>query len=319
MAERDELKGDKSIDLGTFDTIFKNIHSPQEFSTLAETNTTQSSLTEEDLIDAIDALRGNRRLKRPMNDYANESWTLAAAIAFIKMFQLRMTIEEMNYLAGKSLRTELSFPLGRHQFTQQNAVVIDNEDRNKSHRLEYRVMMMEEILHKHFDVLEQWVDIAKRAKEDYTVEDILKIENIEQRMSALRIFGAEKLLEESHAKLISKSARGNELYRIPQEQGFFTEDAYFLKYKCVSTDRIYVSGVPSWLFNQQMAVKSSAIQDERNMGMAGYGIWWSTPWVQVEQKYLHNYHETEFADLAMAWKFNLTLEEYKALSRANEG
>ena len=51
---------------------------------------------------------------------------------------------------------------------------------------------------------------------------------------------AEKLLEGSKAKLIDKSKRGNKLYLI---ENIFSQPAYFLKYSCPSTNRIYVSGV----------------------------------------------------------------------------
>lgn len=96
------------------------------------------------------------------------------------------------------------------------------------------------------------------------IKTILTIENMEQRMAALRVVGVEKIIKAG--KLLDKSARGNELYLI---ENVFDEPALYLKYKCPSTSRVYVSGVdPS-----------------------------------LERK----------ADVAMAWKFNLTPEEYEKL------
>ena len=71
-------------------------------------------------------------------------------------------------------------------------------------------------------------------------KEIMELKNIEQRMVALKIMDAEKLLEGSKAKLIDKSKRGNKLYLI---ENIFSQPAYFLKYSCPSTNRIYVSGV----------------------------------------------------------------------------
>lgn len=317
MAIRGEPRGHKEHNPNTFYHVASELPHDQEKNAIRN----ESTLTESDLFNAIDTLPSIMKVSRPSNEVENESWTLAAALAFFRFFQVNLQENTTNYLAGKSVTLGMTYPFGRDQFDRTTNIVLSHEFGGdfKGNKLDFRSEVMMKLMYEQFDVIEKWIDIAKRAKEEYTVEDILKIENIEQRMAALRIFGAEKLLEESHAKLISKSARGNELYRIPKEQGFFDEDAYYLKYKCVSTDRIYVSGVPAWLFNQQMAVQSSAIQDEKNMGKQGYGIWWSTPMVQIEEKYLHKYNEKEFADLAMAWKFNLTLEEYKSLSREHEG
>ena len=82
---------------------------------------------------------------------------------------------------------------------------------------------------------------------------ILALNNIEQRQAAMTILGAELILEHFDAKLIDKSARGNELYSI---SGIFEGDdelAYVLKYKDPSTSRIYVSFVPP-----EIAVKRCA-------------------------------------------------------------
>lgn len=77
-------------------------------------------------------------------------------------------------------------------------------------------------------------------KPTFSIQALFEIENIEQRMAALKYKGNEWLLEKSKAKLLHKSNRGNELYLI---ENIFTQPAYFLKYQDTSTDRVYVSGV----------------------------------------------------------------------------
>ena len=81
---------------------------------------------------------------------------------------------------------------------------------------------------------------AKVTGGEITAKEVLKIENMEQRMAALRFRGAENLLIDLDAKLLNRSERGNELYFV---KDVFSVPAYFLKYKDPSTERIYVSGV----------------------------------------------------------------------------
>ena len=73
-------------------------------------------------------------------------------------------------------------------------------------------------------------------------KELLGLSNIEQRMVAMKVYGMENLLSELNANLLDKSERGNELYLL---QGLFpaNPDAYFLKYACPSTGRVYVSGI----------------------------------------------------------------------------
>jgi len=71
-------------------------------------------------------------------------------------------------------------------------------------------------------------------------KEIMSLKNIEQRMVALKMMDAEKLLKDSKAKLLDKSEKGNELYLV---EGVFRQPAYFLKYTCPSTGRVYVSGI----------------------------------------------------------------------------
>jgi hypothetical protein len=75
---------------------------------------------------------------------------------------------------------------------------------------------------------------SKRA----TCKTILNIKNMEQRMAALKLHGVEKIIEQ--ATLLDKSKRGNELYLL---KNVFSQDAYFLKYTCPSTGRVYFSGI----------------------------------------------------------------------------
>ena len=71
-------------------------------------------------------------------------------------------------------------------------------------------------------------------------KEMMEISNMEQRMAALKVLGAEYLLEQGKAQLIEKTTRGNELFLL---KGVFSRYAYFLKYTCPSTGRVYVSGV----------------------------------------------------------------------------
>ena len=59
-------------------------------------------------------------------------------------------------------------------------------------------------------------------------------------MAALKVVGVEKMLKTKNAVLLEKSERKNELYKI---NDVFEDTAYYLKYSCPSTGRVYVSGV----------------------------------------------------------------------------
>ena len=104
---------------------------------------------------------------------------------------------------------------------------------------------------------------------ELSFKEIMAIENMEQRMVALKMMNPVELLEETKAKLLDMSERGNELYLITN---LFDTPAYFLKYSCPSTGRIYISGI-----DPQFA------------------------------------QENPKADSCMAWKHNLTEDEYKLL------
>lgn len=310
-----------------FDNLFVGIDpalaGPDSTYTTADFNAA-STLTEDDIVDAINMLRTGRKTPAvPDVDMPGASWATALAIAFIKTMGVRLK-ETPQSVWGSMLQMEMRFPLGRHSYEQTMNATIETAMSEKyakdpNELLKVRVMMLERMLHEHFESLYQWVDIAKRVKTEYKVEDILKIKNIEQRMAALRIFGAEKLIEETHAKLVSKTPRGNELFLIPKEMGFFDEDAYFLKYSCTSTGRIYVSGVPNWLFNTRSATVGFSTRRDREMFQPGFGVFWNMRGPDIEPMYLKEYPREMWADVAMAWKFRLSPEEYQQLFVENEG
>lgn len=74
-----------------------------------------------------------------------------------------------------------------------------------------------------------------------TGKEILSLENMEQRMIAIKLKGVLDLLDDLNAKSVSKTER-NELFAIDE---VFGEDvtAYFLKYTCPSTGRVYLKPV----------------------------------------------------------------------------
>jgi hypothetical protein len=94
-------------------------------------------------------------------------------------------------------------------------------------------------LEEHMSQPELWKKIISK---ELSFIEILRISNIEQRHVALKLYGAEKLLQEAGAQRIDKSERGNELYKIENLIGGRT--LKLLKYKDPSTERIYVSFVP---------------------------------------------------------------------------
>ena len=88
---------------------------------------------------------------------------------------------------------------------------------------------------------EMWTKIIGQK---LTFAEILKIEDIDKRMVALRYCKPYKLFEGTKAELVfSKSVRGNELWKIPASSGIFTQDEYFLHYYCPSSGREYIKGV----------------------------------------------------------------------------
>ena len=74
-------------------------------------------------------------------------------------------------------------------------------------------------------------------------EDILAIQDIDQRTQAMRYGDINKFFEHTKAIKLDSSSKGNKLWKIPQNAGIFTQDAYFLQYSCPSTAKEYMSGI----------------------------------------------------------------------------
>ena len=81
-----------------------------------------------------------------------------------------------------------------------------------------------------------WQQVVNR---EMKAKDIMNLTNIEQRMTALKIKGNEKVIRELGGVLVDTW----EDYRLFEVKDIFSETAYFLEYSCPSTQRIYVSGV----------------------------------------------------------------------------
>ncbi len=86
---------------------------------------------------------------------------------------------------------------------------------------------------------ELYWSIVKRTA---TSADILGISNIEQRMAALRVLGADYALVPENSTKLHTSILGHELYEVREVVPNTTH--YALKYRCPSTQRLYVSFVP---------------------------------------------------------------------------
>jgi len=78
----------------------------------------------------------------------------------------------------------------------------------------------------------------KIVNKQFNLQEILSLENIEHRMLALK-YDPEKITITPQASLIN-SNKGTDLFLVKE---IFTQDAYFIKYKDPSTDRVYISGV----------------------------------------------------------------------------
>jgi hypothetical protein len=90
----------------------------------------------------------------------------------------------------------------------------------------------------------------KITKKEISAQEVVRLENIEQRYIALKTIGAEKILKELDAELIHKTDR-NELYGL---DGIIKDKTIkMLKYKCPSTGREYVKFVPYEMKNADEA------------------------------------------------------------------
>ena len=103
---------------------------------------------------------------------------------------------------------------------------------------------------------ELWQKIISRA---LTAKEILSLSNMEQRMIALKLKGLENVLSELKAETISKTER-NELLRV--DEVFGEEPAYFLRYTCPSTGRVYLKGVdPEWVESNDDKIAATNLAD----------------------------------------------------------
>ena len=82
-------------------------------------------------------------------------------------------------------------------------------------------------------------------------EDILKIEDVDQRTQAMRFGDVEKFLEHTKAKKLDEHIKFTpdgtmihyRLFEIPKEMCSL-KTAYYMVYECPSTMKLYMSGVP---------------------------------------------------------------------------
>jgi len=89
----------------------------------------------------------------------------------------------------------------------------------------------------HFD-FELWEKIVKQT---ITPKELLGIPNMEQRMAAIKTFGAANMIKELDAKLVDEQESAI-LYSVDK---LFDEVEYFISYKCPSTDRLYTKFIPT--------------------------------------------------------------------------
>ena len=95
-------------------------------------------------------------------------------------------------------------------------------------------------------------------RNEMPAKDVFKIENIEQRMAALKFLGTEKVLEACDSKLIDSQVDSGTKYDLYQVDGLTEETEYALKYKCPSTGREYVSFVRPEVGKEKDAIKAIA-------------------------------------------------------------
>ena len=131
--------------------------------------------------------------------------------------------------------------------------VLLRDDRNRLHSEEEAAISWEDGYKQHYLngiylPEELWKKITKKR---LSFKACMAIENMEQRMVALKYLDPEKLLRQAKAKSIDH-AKGYELFQV---SSIFPSTQYFLKYTCPSTGRIYVSGI-----DPEVGRKKSAIE-----------------------------------------------------------
>ena len=126
-------------------------------------------------------------------------------------------------LPSKVNRTEVK---GTKRLHSEKEVAIEFADGYKQHYL-WGVYFNEDL----------WKKVVSKK---LTFKEIMALENMEQRMVALKLYDPEQLLAEAKAIKLNESKRGNELYEV---KDIFPQTEYFLKYTCPSTGRVYVKCV----------------------------------------------------------------------------
>jgi len=90
----------------------------------------------------------------------------------------------------------------------------------------------------------------KTINKKLSAEEIMRLENMEQRMIALKYYGIDNILKDFQAQKISQTPR-NELYLI--KNLIPDRDVKMLKYICPSTGRLYSKFVPFEMKNADEA------------------------------------------------------------------
>ena len=91
-----------------------------------------------------------------------------------------------------------------------------------------------------------------------TAKEIIAMQNIDQRMIALKLKGIEDVRQELGAKCIDQSVRGNTLYAV---DNIFPRREYFVSYECPSTGRGYMKCVDPDGVEQDIAKKHTRLAD----------------------------------------------------------
>jgi hypothetical protein len=90
------------------------------------------------------------------------------------------------------------------------------------------------------------------ATQTLSVAEVICLQNIEQRMAAIGVYGLEQILAGAQA-LFLDHAQGYELYVV---HNVYRVSAYYLKYRCPSTGRVYISGVPPFVGRDGSALRA---------------------------------------------------------------
>jgi len=133
--------------------------------------------------------------------------------------------------------------------------------------------------------LRRWYDIGERS---ISLRIVLSLP-IPERRAIVKYVGLEKLFYNSKPKLISKTKRGNELFKIRIQGTRPHHESYWLRYKCPSTDKIYISGIIPSFVTSSIDIQILYLLERSS----------NFPWL---------------ADAAMAWKLGLHLSEYYSIT-----